>query len=87
MCYIHCEPNLEHWDHPFERKRGLVIAIYPAIPYDIPPGELKQQFNLIPCIVVYAIKFASHKVQDTFDCHSNKLLSTTKTLYCTFQVV
>lgn len=48
MCYIHCEPNLEHWDHPFERKRGLVIAIYPAIPYDIPPGELKQQFNLIP---------------------------------------
>lgn len=52
MCYIHCEPNLEHWDHPFERKRGLVIAIYPAIPYDIPPGELKQQFNLIPCHLI-----------------------------------
>lgn len=52
MCYIHCEPNLEHWDHPFERKRGLVIAIYPAIPYDIPPGELKQQLNLIPCHLI-----------------------------------
>lgn len=82
MCYIHCEPNLEHWDHPFERKRGLVIAIYPAIPYDILPGELKQQFNLIPCHLIvhrsicHKICFtqSTHKVQ--INCYLQQKLYT-----------